>query len=88
MKARGGYRENSGRKPKDEEQTIIEKLKPYDDVAISKLYEAIDEGKDWAIKLFLNYRFGMPNNKTDITSNGQAINEAITIRIVDGDSSD
>lgn len=82
MEKRGGYRENSGRKPKDAEQTIIEKLKPYDDVAISKLYEAIDEGKDWAIKLFLNYRFGMPNTKTDITTNGKDIAQSITVEVV------
>jgi hypothetical protein len=83
-KNNGGARENAGRKPKADEQTIIEKLKPYDDVAISKLYEAIEEGKDWAIKLFLNYRFGMPNAKTDITSNGQTISD-IQVTIVDGD---
>lgn len=71
----------AGRKPKDSEQKLIEKLSPYDETAIMKLFEAIDEGKDWAIKLFFNYRFGMPNSKTDITSNGESI-KSISVDIV------
>jgi len=57
---RGGKREGSGRKPKEQEQTLIERLRPYEDSAFSALENAILENKDWAIKLFFQYRFGMP----------------------------
>lgn len=70
-KNNGGSRPNAGRKAKEEEHTIIETLKPYDELALMKLTEAIEQGKDWAVKLFFNYRFGMPkqiiDNKTELT---------------------
>lgn len=65
MANRGGLREGAGRKPKEQEQTIIESLKPYDELALMKLTEAIEQGKDWALKLFFNYRFGMPKQMID-----------------------
>jgi hypothetical protein len=64
-KKRGGPRLNSGRKSKEEEQHIVETLKPYDELALMKLSEAIEQGKDWAIKLFYNYRYGMPKQIID-----------------------
>lgn len=70
-KNNGGSRLNAGRKPKEDEQSIIESLKPYDELALMKLTEAIEQGKDWAVKLFFNYRFGMPKQiidaKTEVT---------------------
>jgi len=60
----------AGRKPKEDEQYIVETLKPYDELALMKLSEAIEQGKDWAVKLFFNYRYGMPKQqieqKTDL----------------------
>jgi len=55
----------AGRKPKEDERNIIETLKPYDELALLKLTEAIEQGKDWALKLFFNYRFGMPKQQID-----------------------
>jgi len=61
----------AGRKPKEDEQHIVETLKPYDELALMKLSEAMEQGKDWAIKLFYNYRYGMPkqiiDQKTELT---------------------
>ena len=68
---RGGKRENSGRKPKEYEQKLIERLKPFDDIVLSALETAINEGKDWAVKLFFQYRYGMP--KQLIESNDKYI---------------
>lgn len=68
-KVRGGARENAGRKSKSDEQKLIEKLSPLESKAFTALEEALDEKKDWAVKLFFNYMFGMPKQIVDQTSN-------------------
>lgn len=55
-----GGNTNAGRKSKAEEQGLIEKLTPLNDMAFSALTEALAERKDWAVKLYFNYMFGMP----------------------------
>lgn len=60
-KENGGAREGAGRKSKAEEQNLIEKLTPLEPKAFDALTEAIEEKKDWAIKLYFNYMYGMPN---------------------------
>jgi hypothetical protein len=82
MEKRGGYRENAGRKSKDEEQTLIKKLSPLEDLAHSKLLEAIEDGKDWAIKMYFEYMYGKPKQQTDITTAGEKINQSIQVEIV------
>ena len=61
----GGH-PNSGRKPKDEEQKAIELLKDHDEVWATKLKDAVSDGKNWALKLFAEYRFSKPVQQTDI----------------------
>jgi len=80
MATRGGQRPNAGRKPKAEEWELIEKLSPLDDLAFSKLSDAIEAGEGWAMKLFFEYRFGKPKQSVDVTSNGEQImnNQIIT----------
>jgi hypothetical protein len=56
----GGARENAGRKSKAEEQSLIEKLTPLEPLAFAALQSALEDGKDWAVKLFFQYNFGMP----------------------------
>lgn len=58
---KGGKRENAGRKPKADEQTLIEKLSPMDALALKALQEALAKGEPWAVKLFMEYRFGKPS---------------------------
>ena len=67
----------SGRKSKADEQNLIEKLSPLEEQAFIKLSEAIDSGKDWAIKMFFEYMFGKPKQQTDITSMGEKIQNVI-----------
>jgi hypothetical protein len=76
---KGGARPNSGRKSKAEEQNLIEKLSPLEEQAFLKLSEAIDNGKDWAIKMFFEYMYGKPKQQTDITSMGEKIQNVITL---------
>lgn len=61
----GGH-PNSGRKPKDAEQKAIELLKDHDEVWASRLKAAVSEGKNWALKLYAEYRFTKPVQTTDI----------------------
>jgi hypothetical protein len=66
----GGKRPGAGRKPKDTERALIERLAPYEDQAIEKLIDAMDAGEAWALKLFFEYRWGKPTQRTDITAEG------------------
>jgi hypothetical protein len=70
---------NGGRPSKAEEQNLIEKLSPLEEQAFIKLSEAIDSGKDWAIKMFFEYMFGKPKQQTDITSMGEKIQNVIQL---------
>jgi len=67
-KERGGAREGAGRKSKAEEQSLIQKLTPLEDSAFNALTEAINEKKDWAVKLYFQYMFGMPKQVVSQTN--------------------
>jgi hypothetical protein len=67
----------AGRPPKAQEQTLIEKLSPYDTKAIQVLFNNINGGEKWAVELFFKYRFGMPKQQIDHTTNGENINTTI-----------
>jgi len=70
----GGKRDGAGRKPKKVEQDLIEKLSPYDDVALLRLMEGVQSGDFNFLKLFFVYRYGMPKQMVDVTTNGEAMN--------------
>lgn len=70
---------NGGRPSKAEELKLIEKLSPFEETALMKLYEAIELGKDWAIKMFFEYMYGKPKQQTDITSMGEKIQNVINL---------
>lgn len=57
----------AGRKPKADEQLLIEKLTPLMPKAYKALDDALKEGEAWAVKLSMEYFFGKP--KQTITSN-------------------
>ena len=80
-KNNGGHstKGKAGRKSKDEEQRIRDLVSPYVDGAIEKVVNIMingDKSSDQlsAAKLILEYRFGKPEQKQDITSNGKEIN--------------
>jgi hypothetical protein len=68
-----------GRKSKAEEQSLIQKLSPLEEQAFIKLSEAIDSGKDWAIKMFFEYMFGKPKQQMDVTTMGEKISNVIQL---------
>ncbi len=74
MAKRGGKREGAGRPPKADEQALIEKLSPLDELAFNALEQNIMKNEGWAIKLFFEYRFGKPKQSIDHTTDGKKIN--------------
>jgi hypothetical protein len=79
-KNNGGH-SNGGRKSKAEEQNLIEKLSPIMPEAFKQLEIAIENGKDWAIKMAFEYYFGKPNQKMDVTTMGEKIQNIISLGI-------
>jgi hypothetical protein len=63
-----GGNTNGGRKSKAEEQQLIEKLSPLEPLAFKALTDALTDGKDWAVKLFFQYNFGMPKQIIEQTN--------------------
>jgi hypothetical protein len=79
MAGKGGFRPNSGRPSKADEIKVIEQM---DAVAVpEKAWEALwgkcQEGDIQAIKTWLNYRFGMPKQIVDVTTQGEKISPPI-----------
>ena len=75
MGKNGGARPGAGRKPKIKEVKIIEQM---DAISIpDKIWEALlykcQQGDTQALKLWLSYRFGLPKQQIDVTSNGEKI---------------
>ena len=60
-----GGNKNAGRKPKAEEQKLIEKLTPLESSAYKALKNALKDDQGWAIKLFFEYMYGEPKQQTE-----------------------
>ena len=74
-KGAGGAREGAGRPPKIQEVKLIEQM---DAIAVpNEIWKALlykcKEGDTAALKLWLSYRFGMPKQQIDVTTNGESI---------------
>jgi hypothetical protein len=70
-KKRGGFRPNSGRPKRMDEQSIIEKLTPMAETAFKVLNQKILDGDMNAIKLYMSYFLGMPTQKVESKIEGQ-----------------
>ena len=82
----GGARQGAGRKPKAQEQKLIERLDNLidKDEAIGKLGELVRKGDMRAIQAYLSYRYGKPKESVDINSSeGLNINFRDLINFVD-----
>jgi len=67
-KNNGGHKTNGGRKSKADEQKLVEKLSPLETTAHAKLKEAIEDGKEWAVKLFFDYMYGKAKQMIEQTN--------------------
>ena len=75
MGKNGGARPGAGRKPKILEVKLIEQMDAIsvpEEIWKALLYKC-QEGDTAAIKLWLSYRFGLPKQQIDVTTNGQNI---------------
>lgn len=63
-----GGNKNAGRKPKAEEQKLIEKLSPLEPKAFAALKNAIDLQQPWAVKMYFEYMYGKPKEKVEVTT--------------------
>ena len=75
MGQNGGARPGAGRKPKILEVKLIEQM---DAICVpNKIWEALlmkcAQGDTQALKLWLSYRFGLPKQQIDVTTNGEKI---------------
>lgn len=77
----GGRRAGSGRKTKIEKSLMVNKLTPYDNKAFKALENGLDNGEAWAVKLFLEYRFGRPKQIIEQT-NTHNFNEDFNITTI------
>jgi hypothetical protein len=75
MGQNGGARPGAGRKPKILEVKLIEQM---DAISVpDQIWNALlfkcQQGDTQAIKLWLSYRFGLPKQQIDVTTNGEKI---------------
>ena len=68
-KNNGGARPNSGRKPKQEEVQLIEKLTPLEPLAFEALKDGLEKKDFKFVQLYYNYFAGKPKETKDITIN-------------------
>jgi len=68
-----GGNKNAGRKPKAEEQKLVEKLTPLIDKAYKALETGLQDDQSWAVKLFFEYLYGKPRQSVDMTTAGDKI---------------
>ena len=73
-KNNGGARKGAGRKPKAEEAKLIEELSIYDDLAKKCLEDGIKDGNYQFWNKFMEYRYGKPKERVDVTSNDETLN--------------
>jgi len=73
----------AGRKPKSEEQQLIERLSPMADNAYEALDNGIKEGNPAFIKLWFEYMFGKPKQTIDQSNTGD-----LQIKVIRADRAD
>ena len=64
----------AGRKPKAEEQKLIEKLTPLNELALDSLKKGLEKKEQWAVKLYFEYFYGRPQQRVDVTTNEESLN--------------
>ena len=74
MNTHGGKRMGAGRKPKADEQKLIEKLTPLNELALNSLKKGLEKKEQWAVKLYFEYFYGRPQQRVDVTTNEESLN--------------
>lgn len=66
---RGGKRIGSGRKPKNVESEMIEKLSVYEQDALDAIIQGVKKKEFKYVQLYMHYLLGKPKETKDITVN-------------------
>ena len=74
MAGHGGKREGAGRPTKAKEEELILKLSALDDDAFKCLEKGIKEGIYQFWNKFMEFRYGKPKERVDVTSNEESLN--------------
>tara|TARA_R110000796_G_scaffold75989_1_gene170064 strand:+ start:53 stop:337 length:285 start_codon:yes stop_codon:yes gene_type:complete len=74
-----GGNKNAGRKSKSEEQNLVEKLSPMEDKALEALVDSLKKKEPWAVKLFMQYMYGMPKQTTDTNLTAEVIHNIVSL---------
>ena len=80
-----GGNKNAGRKPKADEQKLIERLSPLDNIALNALKNALETEESWAVKLFMEYRYGKPKQTIE-QNNTHTINDFDIKKLYDSEA--
>lgn len=75
----GGKRPNSGRPRRMEENEIIQKLSPFENLAFEKLREKIEKGDIKALQIYFSYYLGQPTQKIDSRIEGNLTSIAVEV---------
>jgi len=76
---------NGGRPPKADEQKLIQRLSKLDNIAFKALEKGIKEGNYNYWNKFMEFRYGKPKERVDVTTNDENLNIPI-IRFGQGDN--
>ncbi len=67
--ARGGKRQGAGRKPKSDEQKLVQSLSPLEPLAQEALKAGLIDHQSWAVKLWYEYTYGKPKQRVEMQAN-------------------
>ena len=77
-----------GRKPKADEQEIIERLSPLEDKFIAAMERGLEQTQGWAVKIFADYYWGKPKESLEVTSEEGIKNITFTVVKTNQDESE
>ena len=66
--AKKGGNAGAGRKPKADEQQLVERLTPLAEHGYKALKNALQDEQGWAVKLFFEYMYGKPKQSIEQTN--------------------
>jgi len=73
-KNNGGKRKGAGRPTKADEEKLIQRLSLLDDDAFKCLENGIKDGNYQFWNKFMEFRYGKPKERVDVTSNEESLN--------------
>lgn len=73
-KNNGGARKGAGRPTKEDEAALVLKLSTLDDLAFETLEKGLKEGNYQYWNKFMEFRYGKPKERVDVTSGDEVIN--------------